>query len=648
MIHDCTHCGCHNPIFDLFTKKPVDEKDECGLSKKMLNLLRSECPEQNKLEKDYKIETRIYHGGNIRPMINGIEKVDAIGFASGKVIALGDFEYVKKKISKYLKKNRINKLTHKQVIKLKNNETLLPGLIEPHVHIVPTAMTMGKEWNGADGTKDVFSAFDGQRVRKDYSLEYLETVIKAKDNVLNDEDWLLGQGVDPALMPFKSENKLSSIDIEWLDCLNINRPILLFAASMHTIYLNTLALNVIVENMDFTDVQKDAFKEMINTQGALQELDQMYPAINAVPSIQKNKIVKSTFTNLKSIFDTANERGVTLMYDAGMKCSFISILEEFRLSYSHNVRIGYAQLCESEKDEINDYKNLESTDLNGLFQSAVKLVSDGSNQGLTGFQTKPYVCCSNKNCLPPEKVDGGYGIFNFINPPEKDVKNKDKSDYLKMAKMITKKGWPMLIHANGDKAIDLALNVLESVITPENTKRHRIEHCSLLNDNKMKRMEDLKISPSFLIGHVGYWGYAFKERIFKDKSMQLDLCNSMIKKYNSKITLHSDLSVSPLGPLRFMEQAVTRIMEYTNGEKFDKVIVLNEWEKISREDALTAITVNAAWQCNVDEFVGDLEEGKFADYIILKDDPLLVKTDTIRDIKVLETWVGGKNRYTAK
>ncbi|MGE8555655.1 MAG: hypothetical protein ACN6OB_17185 [Chryseobacterium jejuense] len=65
---------------------------------------------------------------------------------------------------------------------------------------------------------------------------------------------------------------------------------------------------------------------------------------------------------------------------------------------------------------------------------------------------------------------------------------------------------------------------------------------------------------SFLIGHVGYLGYAFKEVIFGEKSEILDLCDSTIAA-GMRITLHSDYEVSPLGPLRMMEQWITRIME---------------------------------------------------------------------------------------
>jgi len=59
------------------------------------------------------------------------------------------------------------------------------------------------------------------------------------------------------------------------------------------------------------------------------------------------------------------------------------------------------------------------------------------------------------------------------------------------------------------------------------------------------------------------------------------------------------------------------------------------------------MTRDAAWQCHSDHEVGSLEVGKFADFVILDEDPRLVNPDHISQIKVLETWMGGRQVYTA-
>ena len=79
-----------------------------------------------------------------------------------------------------------------------------------------------------------------------------------------------------------------------------------------------------------------------------------------------------------------------------------------------------------------------------------------------------------------------------------------------------------------------------------------------------------------------------------------------------QITIHSDDGVTPIGPLRLMKHSITRIME---GDPDCKV--LNPNEKITPEQALRAVTYDAAWQCHADQWVGSLEEGKFVYYVIL-------------------------------
>ncbi|WP_200890415.1 amidohydrolase [Pseudoalteromonas luteoviolacea] len=270
------------------------------------------------------------------------------------------------------------------------------------------------------------------------------------------------------------------------------------------------------------------------------------------------------------------------------------------------------------------------------FKAAVKLVSDGSNQGLTGYQSEQYSCNPKNN----------YGIFNFNTLPatssDTHTQGTSKPNFQTMVNTVINKGWPMLIHANGNHAIDITLDVYENALQGQSglSSRHRIEHCSLLSDLSAQRMQQLGISPSFLIGHVGYWGYAFEQVIFKQKAQLLDRCQTMLG-LDARITLHSDLSVSPLGPLRMMEQAVTRVME-----KSPEKTVLNEAECITRAQALRAITFDAAWQCHVDKWLGSLDTGKLADYVILEQDPMTIEDPSkIRDISVEQTWVGGRLRY---
>ena len=69
--------------------------------------------------------------------------------------------------------------------------------------------------------------------------------------------------------------------------------------------------------------------------------------------------------------------------------------------------------------------------------------------------------------------------------------------------------------------------------------------------------------------------------------------------------------------------------------------VLGPDERICVEDALRAITIDAAYQLNLDHEMGSIEAGKLADFAILEDDPLHVDPVALKDIGVWGTMVGG-------
>ena len=69
--------------------------------------------------------------------------------------------------------------------------------------------------------------------------------------------------------------------------------------------------------------------------------------------------------------------------------------------------------------------------------------------------------------------------------------------------------------------------------------------------------------------------------------------------------------------------------------------ILNENECVSAYEAVKAMTINAAWQCHMEDIIGSLKRGKFADFVILQQDPMKAVKTSLKDIKVWQTWKGG-------
>lgn len=619
--HGCTHCSCNNPVLEIL-------KEEIFSAENLTKMNPGSGKRGHENRQPLMISTGIGIGvgagvtirtGTIRPMIGGsTDKVDSIGIADGKVVVTGSGEDVEN----YMDTNYPAAYEKKE---LKGTQTLLPGLIEPHVHMIPTAIM--HDW------LDV-SPFDGQNLRSVYDLSFVESIVN-KDIPKIPGYVILGKGLDPSLMPFvlnDGEVGLQDIDNEVLDGINKVTPMMLLAASMHTLYLNTPALKHVFNHSSEVRNEYESVENYISeTGGKLQEGLHMTPALMTV----KMQIIAMSLqinSHLTDLFKMANSRGITFMYDAGLNKISEILLTIYSETHIERVRTGGAYLCTSqaEVDQLKPYT--EPDQYKPAYHGHAKVVSDGSNQGLTGYQSAPYLCSPADNT----------GIFNF--PQTGIPAHTIPPSYNTLINtVVAVKGWPLMVHANGDQAVTFAINAYQRALAqykgPE--LRNRIEHCSLLTADQITNMLQMGVSPSFLIGHVGYWGYAFKKVIFGEKAQMLDLCGSTLAA-GMRITLHSDNEVSPLGPLRMMEQSITRIME----KHTTSIEVLNSAECLTPEQALIAVTYDAAWQCYADKWVGSLDDGYFADFVILDQDPLTLTTQSsqymnMRDIPVLETWVGG-------
>ncbi len=552
----------------------------------------------------------IFHGGVIHTLASGGSgQVEALGIAGGSIVATGTLHAVRQAMQAHPPRE----------VDL-DGRTLLPGFVEPHMHVLPSALY--RSWLPLTPFQqpprqqelDPEYSFHSISQRIGKALAQPDTLPKDK----NGNPWLLGFGVDPSLML-----DWEDITVTQLDPLSSTVPILLMNSSGHLAYLNTAALQA----AGIAD----------NPSGVLTEIN-IAKALLVAPQPRLAEFVVC----LKQVLENASAMGFTTVFDAGLGATEQPQLEIGLLKLAAHlgpVRIGAALFTKPEEQALDHWLQRYSPDLDSRGDQrfsikAIKLIADGSNQGLTGYQSEPYAC-SHEHSVP-EVPDTGLNNY------------PDTSVFTRMLDKAVAHGWPVLVHANGDKAVEYVLDSYAQVLTPrpggpseeEARKRRqlrlRVEHASLLNDAAIDKMAELQLNPSFLIGHVGYWGHTFQHTIFgQERAQLLDRCQSALQA-GMHISLHSDHFVSPLGPLRMMEQAVFRTMEGAPAKE-----VLNPDERLSRIAALRAVTLDAAWHCHLDHLVGSLEAGKRADLVILAQDPLDETVRKLRDIVVEETWLAG-------
>jgi predicted amidohydrolase YtcJ len=198
---------------------------------------------------------------------------------------------------------------------------------------------------------------------------------------------------------------------------------------------------------------------------------------------------------------------------------------------------------------------------------------------------------------------------------------------------IHKAGLQGCVHSNGDREIDMVLTAFEKALAqhPRADHRHRIEHCSVVTEDILKRIKKLGlvVAPhSYILEHgetmeaygEARWNWMHADRLMIDMGIA--------------VAGNSDSPVSPADPLLRMQSMVTRRCE-TNGKVYAEKL------RTTAEQALTAWTRGGAFASFEEANRGSLEKGKQADFLILSRDPTKVDPEKMRDIAVETTVISG-------
>jgi predicted amidohydrolase YtcJ len=531
--------------------------------------------------------TVVLVNSKIQTMDDQLSEATCIAFKDGKILAVGNEEDIQDVDD-----------PEAEVIDCEGR-TILPGFIEPHFHFFPCASLETYENVGPFKYETVEAAL--ARLR--------EMAAEAAPG-----DWIMARQFDPSL---QEGPDLLTRDL--LDTVSTDQPVFVYNASLHFAYCNSKALEIAGFTKDTPDDPHAPYGRDDNGEpnGVL-----FSRAMNSV--LRHNEAGKKIdlAANSIDVMKRANSLGITMFCDqaTGMMrgTKEIDIYNTLAESPQMTVRLRYS-LSYGIAEKWDAY-DISCGDGNEVARcTSWKIVSDGSNQGFSGLQREPYLY----------REDSG---LPYVEADELKAMVRDRAS----------KGWALALHANGDKAIDHVLDAYEEAFDAgllTNTPC-RIEHCSILHDEQIDRIAKMGISPSFLIGHVYYWGQAMRDKVFGLAKASLLDRTGACEERGIRWTIHSDEPVTEMGPLRCVENAVTRKMW-----KEPETILAPE-ECISVEAALRAVTRDAAWQCHSDHEIGSLEPGKLADLVILEADPRKVDPNTIGDIKVMETWMGGRQVFS--
>ncbi|CAK3646280.1 Amidohydrolase 3 domain-containing protein [Vibrio crassostreae] len=470
-----------------------------------------------------------------------------------------------------------------------NGQTIIPGLLETHDHLFLSS--------GSSVLTDV-APFSTPKLA--------DALIKIGNTEANEDGWVNAFGADQTLYEERRGPHISE-----LDALHPDKPVAIFHLSGHGVYVNSKALELAgvdetTPNPQGGNIEKDQDGKLtgyLSGQPAM-FLVTNYPTANQqtarIAAKQRAQVGITTASDLSVM----NQPILELLSNVTAEDDFAVRLVGGLFSTAPN----FADLASS----VSDYENEK------FKVPFVKTWTDGSIQGGTGNLSKGYYDDSFGS-------GGAQGTQEYFNQQMIDIYEFGL--------------WPAF-HANGDGATDMALNAIEHAQKSTNNLeiRPQLIHSQYTRPDQIKRMAELKTNPTFFTTHVYYWGDLHHDHTLGAERAQR--LSAMKDAFDAglKPSMHNDKPVSDIDPFLNMEISVLR--QSSSGR------VLGADQAITPYQALESYTVNAAYQFGMEDVAGSLEVGKYADFVVLDSNPLTVKPEKLRNIKVKTTVMNGNITYS--
>jgi predicted amidohydrolase YtcJ len=482
----------------------------------------------------------------------------------------------------------VKKYSSSQNIDL-NGKAVYPGFIDAHCHFY----NYGLGLNNADltGTKSF--------------KEVIDIVVKhAKEFPV---EWIIGRGWD--------QNKWSVNefpDKHIIDSLFPDKPVFLTRIDGHAALANQAALNqahITAEtNVEggIIEFKKDAKNKKVYLTGILID--------NAVDLVKK-VIPQPSLFEMKEALLKAQENcfavGLTTVDDAGLDKEIVHTISDLQNKHFLRMRI-YAMLNPTEENKDFAFR-FGVFDRPHLHVCSFKLFADGSLGSRGACLLAPY------NDKPNQR---GFLLH-------------DTGYYKKLCKEIFDHGFQANTHCIGDSAVRFILHTYGELLKDKNDLRWRIEHAQIVNENDFYLFGKYSIIPSVQPAHATSDMYWAKDRIGTER-LKGGYAIQRLLKENGYIADGSDFPVESINPL-FGFYAAVRRKDQINYPKEGFQIE----NKLSRVEALKAMTIWAAYSNFEEKVKGSLEPGKYADFVILENDIMKINERDLYKVKVLQTYIDG-------
>ncbi|MHC5225371.1 amidohydrolase [Ignatzschineria sp. LJL83] len=560
---------------------------------------------------------KIYMNGTIFTSDAENTIAEAIAFAGGKVLEVGSNE-------------AILKLQHAEsdVIDLEG-KMLMPGIVDSHLH----PFWGGLQLSGCN--------LDYASLTVPDTLKFVQNYLD-QDTKHGENDWLQVRAfLRQEVLPLGTD-----ITRRDLDTLNTKRPVILFSNDCHTLVANSRALELfgIDEN---TLVPPDGTIRRY-PDGTLNGIMEDAPAMRAFDSIPVLD-AKSAVVVAEDVQKLLNSQGVTTVMDARALPlqfdAFTTLKEEDRLTIR---LLGAREITPDNAPTVADVP-----------PAVEKMMEFAQKYSDASWQTKPGIFIQHAKFFVDGVMQSPINTASLLQPYRKNIGTKDAPNWqpsdnygylyypnellTALISEVSAKGFHPHMHTVADGAIEVTLNAIETMREklPGKDIRPSLAHNELTAPHQYKRFKDLGAIPCLSFQWAGY------SREFADELLNIvgkerfDHLEPAGKFYDAgiRVAFGSDWPIDPLNEWYDFKVALTRIGDVGYPR-------LNTDRNVTLTEVLRSATIDAAYMIAADEYVGSLEAGKFADYIILDRDLFKGAPEDIENVNIKKTFIGGKEVYS--
>jgi predicted amidohydrolase YtcJ len=519
----------------------------------------------------------ILFNGNIHTMEPSNPRAQAVAILEGKFFAVGTNEEIA---------NLSAGVTRIDL----GGRTVTPGFIDAHLHTASSGLRHLKEVNC-----DL------------RSIAAIQAALRERAAKTPKHQWVIGFMYDDTKTA--EGRPLSKAD---LDAAVPDHPVLVNHRGGHTNYVNSKALEIVDVNEKTPDPEGGKFER--GPEGKLTGRIEERANERFDSKIQYAATRADRREGVKLISKMIVKSGITSVTDPEGSTDDLMAYQDARDAGNLSVRV-YHFLA---KDYIPQM--IAAGVKTGLGDEwvrvgAMKLVADGSISERTAWVSEPYVG----------------------RPSDHGIQVLTEEQLYHFAKPAYDAGWQIATHGNGDLAIDVVLRVYARLQkeNPRPDPRFRIEHCTIINPDLVRRIKAQGVIPAPFSSYVYYHGEKMKE--YGPERLNSMFALRSFLDAGIPATMSSDYPPGPFEPMMFLQSSVTRTDTKGN--------VWGPKQRITVEEAMRVATMNGAHGSYEEKVKGSIEAGKLADLTVLGRDPIKENPSTLVTIPIERTMVGGRWMY---